>query len=88
MSTVTPMFTTHGLRAAALAVRVDRAWGRLEKARRRKDRAEAILKPHHYLAIVDCEHRLIAAVDEWQRAKRPKIQAPAPRGRRGKGGAK
>ena len=28
------------------------------------------LDSHHYLAIVDCEHRLIAAVDAWQRAKR------------------
>lgn len=70
MSVVASMFSVHGLRSAALAVCVDRAWERLEKARRRKDRAGDKLNSHHYLTIVDCEHRLIAAVDEWQRARR------------------
>ena len=70
MSLVTSMFTAHDLNVARLAARVDRAWERLDKARRRKDRAGEKLDSHHYLAIVDCEHRLIAAVDAWQRAKR------------------
>lgn len=71
MSIVTPMFSTHGLRAAQLAVKVDRALAKLEHARERKDRAGAKLSSRHYLTVVDCEQRLIKAVDEWQRARRP-----------------
>jgi hypothetical protein len=70
MSIVVPVFSAHGIHAAALAVRVDRAWEKLDKARRRKDRAGANLSSRHYLTIVDCERRLIKAVDEWQRARR------------------
>ena len=70
MSVVTPMFSANDLRVAQLAGRVDRAWLKLELARDRKDHAGKKLNSHHYLAIVDCEQRLIAAVDEWQRAKR------------------
>lgn len=70
MSHVVPMFSNHGLRSAALMVRVDRAWAKLEQARRRKDRAGEKLSSRHYLTVVDCEQRLIKAVDEWQRARR------------------
>ncbi len=70
MSVVAPMFSAHGLRAAQLAVRVERAWLKLELARDRKDHAGTKLNSHHYLAIVDAEQRVIRAVDEWQRVKR------------------